>query len=83
MASTLADDANEIEGLRYAGLRSLFFAVPEPLVAIAARAFQVIEWDRTHRFCGRCGTPTRDKAGERAKECAAAATSPIRACRRR
>ena len=69
VASTLADDAGEVEGLRYAGLRSLFFVVPEPLVAIAARAFQVIEWDRTHRFCGRCGTPTRDKPGERAKEC--------------
>ena len=69
VARTLAEDANEVDGLRYAGLRSLFFAIPEPLVAIAARAFQVIEWDRTHRFCGRCGTRTRDKPGERAKEC--------------
>ena len=34
-----------------------------------ARAFQVVEWDRTHRYCGRCGTPTRQKADERAKEC--------------
>ena len=71
VANTLDDDAPEIEGLRYAGLRSLFFAIPEPLVAIAARAFQVVEWDRTHRYCGRCGTPTRDKANERAKECPA------------
>jgi NAD+ diphosphatase len=69
VATALPDDAGDIEPLRYAGLRSLFFAVPEPLVAIAARAFQVIEWDRTHRYCGRCGTPTHDKAGERAKEC--------------
>jgi NAD+ diphosphatase len=69
VASTLADDAIDIEGLRYAGLRSLFFVIPEPLVAIAGRAFQVIEWDRTHRYCGRCGAPTRDKANERAKEC--------------
>ena len=69
VARTLADDAADVDGLRYTGLRSLFFAIPEPLVAIAARAFQVIEWDRTHRFCGRCGTPTHTKAGERAKEC--------------
>ena len=69
VASTLAEDAAEVEGLRYAGLRSLFFAVPESLVAIAGRAFQIIEWDRTHRYCGRCGTPTHDKPGERAKEC--------------
>ena len=25
------------------------------LVALAGRAFQVIDWDATHRFCGRCG----------------------------
>ena len=71
VAITLADDAADIDGFRFAGLRSLFFVVPEPLVAIAARAFQVSEWDRTHRFCGRCATPTRAKAGERAKECPA------------
>jgi NAD+ diphosphatase len=67
----LADDAPEIPGHRYAGLRSLFFALPEPLLALAARAFQIAEWERTHRYCGRCGTPTRDKDGERAKECPA------------
>ena len=58
-------------GWRFAGLRSLFFTLPEPLLALAARAFQIVEWDRTHRYCGRCGTPTRDKPGERAKECPA------------
>ena len=25
---------------------------------LAGRAVQLVEWDRTHRFCGRCGTPT-------------------------
>jgi NAD+ diphosphatase len=69
VAVTLPDDAPDLDGMRYAGLRSLFFVVPEPLVAIAARAFQVSEWDRSHRFCGRCGTPTRDRSGERAKQC--------------
>jgi NAD+ diphosphatase len=69
VAVALAADAPEPPGWRYAGLRSLFFRLPEPLLAIAARAFQVVEWDRTHRYCGRCGTPTRVKAGERAKEC--------------
>jgi NAD+ diphosphatase len=71
VAQGLPDDAAEGAGLRFAGLRSLFFLLPEPLLATAARAFQVVEFDRTHRFCGRCGTPTRDKAGERAKECPA------------
>lgn len=71
VAITLPEDAGDFDGLRYAGLRSLFFVVPEPLVAIAARAFQVSEWESSHRYCGRCGAPTRDKAGERAKECTA------------
>jgi len=71
VAVPLADDAAEPEGWRFAGLRSLFFKLPEPLLAIAQRAYQVVEWDRTHRYCGRCGTPTHDKPGERAKECPA------------
>ncbi len=71
VAVGLADDALEPESWRYAGLRSLFFALPDALLALAARAFQIVEWDRTHRYCGRCGTPTHDKAGERAKECPA------------
>ena len=71
VAVPLAPEAPEPAGWRYAGLRSLFFRLPEPVLAIAARAFQVVEWDRTHRYCGRCGTPTRLKSGERAKECPA------------
>ena len=69
VAVALGDDAPEPEGWHYAGLRSLFFKLPEALIAIAQRAFQVVEWERTHRYCGRCGTPTREKDNERAKEC--------------
>ena len=57
--------------MRFVGLRTLFFKVPERLLALAARAFQVVDWDRKHRFCGRCGTPTRRRTNERAKECPA------------
>jgi len=71
VALNLPEDALEPPGMRYVGLRMLFFKVPEPLLALAARAFQVVDWDRSHRYCGRCGTPTRDRSGERAKECPA------------
>ena len=71
VAIVLPNDYTPPPGFRLVGLRALFFRVPEPLVAIGARAFQVVEWDRTHRYCGRCGTPTHDKPGERAKECPA------------
>jgi NAD+ diphosphatase len=69
VAVLLADDATPPPGFALAGLRSLFLRLPEPLLAVAARAFQVVEWDRTHRYCGRCGAATRDKDGERAKQC--------------
>jgi NAD+ diphosphatase len=71
IAVRLDNDAAEPTGWRFAGLRSLFFALPEPLLALAARAFQIVDWDATHCFCGRCGTPTRNMDGERAKECPA------------
>jgi NAD+ diphosphatase len=71
LALVLPDGAPAPPGYRAAGLRSLFFALPETLLALAGRAFQIAEWDRTHRYCGRCATPMRDRAGERAKECPA------------
>jgi NAD+ diphosphatase len=71
VALRIAADTPAPAGWRYAGLRSLFFALPEAELALAARSFQIVEWDRTHRWCGACGTATRDKAGERAKECPA------------
>ncbi|MBW8827347.1 MAG: NAD(+) diphosphatase [Acidobacteria bacterium] len=36
---------------------------------MAGRAVQLVEWTRTHRFCGRCGTPTDEAPGERARRC--------------
>jgi NAD+ diphosphatase len=33
------------------------------------RAVQILEWDRTHQFCGACGIPTEQASGERAKRC--------------
>jgi len=35
----------------------------------AGRAVQVVEWARTHRFCGRCATPTEPSTGERGMKC--------------
>ena len=59
------------EGLRAAGLRSWFGVIDDETLAIAMRAVQVLEWDRTHRFCGACGTPTEQVGHERARRCPA------------
>ena len=71
VALTLDPGAVAPPGMRLGGLRGLFFRIPDEQLAIAGRAFQVAEWDRSHRYCGRCGTPTLDKPDERAKRCPA------------
>jgi len=52
-------------------LRAAMMQFPEPLMALASRAAQVIEWDRSHRYCGVCGTPTERVGGERSRRCPA------------
>lgn len=59
------------EGLRAGGLRSWFGVIDDQTLAIAMRAVQVLEWDRTHHFCGACGTPTVQVGAERARRCPA------------
>lgn len=71
VAIRVASGTPEPAGWQWSGLRSLFLRLADPLLALAGRAFQVAEWDRSHRFCGRCGTPTRERDSERAKECPA------------
>lgn len=71
LAIGVESDLPEPAGWQWRGLRTLFLQLADPLLALAGRAFQIVEWDRTHRFCGRCGTPTGDRPGERAKECPA------------
>jgi len=52
-------------------LRGLFGDLDDALFAVAGRAIQIVEWAATHRFCGRCATPTELTAGERAMRCPA------------
>jgi NAD+ diphosphatase len=58
-------------GMEFRGLRSTWGLLDEPLFRMAGRAVQLVDWDRTHRFCGSCATPTHVRAGERARECPA------------
>jgi NAD+ diphosphatase len=51
-------------------LRNFYGMVPEHHWLAAGRAVQIVEWARTHRFCGRCGEPTVEAdGGERAMRC--------------
>lgn len=54
----------------FEGLRGLWSRLDEALLGVAGHALQLIEWDRTHQYCGRCGTPTQRRDDERARSCA-------------
>jgi NAD+ diphosphatase len=57
------------EGWRAGGLRSWLGVLPDAHMSIAMRGGQLLEWMRTHRFCGACGKPTEKVPGERAFRC--------------
>jgi len=58
-------------GLSWEGLRPLFSVLDDDHFALAGRALQLLQWDRDHRFCGRCGTPTEPRREERVRVCPA------------
>ena len=68
-AVELAEGTLPPEGMSFEGLRQLYGRLEENLFWVAARAVQIVEWDRAHQFCGQCGTPLKAKVTERAKEC--------------
>lgn len=51
------------------GLRDLFGMVDSTLAALSGRALQIIDWERNHQFCSRCGTPMQARTDERARAC--------------
>ena len=56
-------------GMDFQGLRQVYGLVDEGLFALAGRALQIVEWDRTNQYCGRCGSQVVMSQTERAKEC--------------
>lgn len=71
-AVSVAEAAAPPAGFRFEDLRRLLGQMDDTLFALAGRAFQVLEWERNHRFCGRCGTLTdAHPQGERARVCPA------------
>lgn len=57
------------DGLALLNLRRLFGRLPEADLWLAGRAVQLVDWDRTHQFCGQCGARTHPSPNERVKRC--------------
>ena len=68
-AAELPADAAPPAGMSWEGLRPLFSVLDDDHFALAGRALQLLEWDRNHKFCGRCGAPTEAKRDERVRVC--------------
>jgi len=68
-AVEVVDGSAPHRGMEFEGLRKIYGLLDDDLFSLAGKALQIIDWDRTHRFCGRCGSETRTHATERAKEC--------------
>lgn len=56
-------------GTSLIGLRRLFGHVPEEIYGMASLGVHLVHWDRTHRYCSRCGAAISDRQDVRAKEC--------------
>jgi NAD+ diphosphatase len=57
--------------MNFLGLRGLFGHLKDDLYAIAVRALGIINWDRTHRFCGQCGSLAEKHVSALARQCPA------------
>ncbi len=61
-AAEIDPDAPLPEGFLADGLRGLYGRLDDDAFAVAGRAVQLLAWDRTHRYCGRCGALDREPA---------------------
>ncbi len=68
-AVEVPEDASPPAGMAFEGLRQVYGRLDEDLFWVAARAVQIVDWDRTHKFCGRCGALMERQEIERAKKC--------------
>ena len=68
-SAELAESFRPPEGMALRDLRMLFGAFDETLHALAGRAVQIVEWDRTHQFCGACGQRTVPSETDRSRTC--------------
>jgi NAD+ diphosphatase len=68
-AGLTAINAEPPAGMAFLGLRRLWGALDEETWKLAGRAAQIVEWDRDHRCCGRCGAGTERRTAELARVC--------------
>ncbi len=56
-------------GFELVGYRALSQRLAPTQVRMAARALELLEWERSHLFCGACGSPTTRGMGNPVRRC--------------
>jgi NAD+ diphosphatase len=62
-------ETNAGKDMAFVDLRSLYEILDEDLFLLAGRAIQIVNWDKNHQFCGKCGSVTRIMENEIARIC--------------
>ena len=68
-SAELPAEANPQSGYRFANLHMLHATLDDMHRALAGRAVQIVEWDRTHQYCGACTEPTVLSTADRSRSC--------------
>jgi NAD+ diphosphatase len=62
-------DAVSQNGLEFLWLRGLYSRLSDSVFCGAGRALQMVNWDRTHQYCSRCGNTADTRNEEGAQIC--------------
>lgn len=68
-AAEVGPDTEAPEEMSFRDLRGMLGSIDDRFFAMAGRAKQIVNWNRTHQFCGRCGAGTIPGPTELSKEC--------------
>ncbi len=69
VAVSVSGEAEAPAGMRWVRLRATHALLPAELWRMAGRASEIVEWERAHRFCGRCGGRTAACGEPLARRC--------------
>lgn len=58
-----------LAGCNWLALRPALLSLPSGLTPAIARAAQIRQFQRTHRYCGRCAGPLLQRSGDSGKRC--------------
>ena len=69
LAISLPEEVEPQPDMKFQGLRKLFHVLDDAFFRAAMRALSIVNWEKSHKFCGHCGAPTRQCIDMLAQQC--------------